>query len=113
MFEPNVLNYFLVLLGGFGVVWSYRHTAKRQDKHIGEFEYAAFSTLWGIPVFFVFIQAIKSKPDLLSSIFALPMAATPVLFVLGVALGYLGAQIIALVLTIRKYFEDRSRNKSL
>lgn len=107
MFEPNVLNYFLVLLGGFGVVWSYRLTSKQQDKRIGEFEYAAFSTLWGIPVFFLFYEIIKSNPDALKSMFDLPMMASPVLFGLGVGIGYVGAEIVSLVLTLRQHIEKR------
>lgn len=109
MFEPDILNYFLVLLGGFGVVWSFRRTLKQHDEKISEFEYAAFSTLWGIPVFFVFAEALKSRPDLLNSAFALPMSATPTLFLLGVVLGYIGAQVVRLFLLLRQVFQSRKQ----
>ncbi len=87
--EPNVLNYFLIVLGGFGAVWSFRFFAHGQEKKITEFEYAAFSTLWGIPVFFVFVTALKDKTDLLDAAFKVPMTATPSLFCLGVLGGFL------------------------
>lgn len=93
MIDLNVLNYFLVILGGFGVVWSFRIVAKRSDKTIKEFEYAAFSAIWGIPIFFIFASALKTRIDLLNVALALPMTATPVLFGLGVAIGAIGAEI--------------------
>ncbi len=105
MFEPNVLNYFLVLLGGFGVVWSYRLTSKQQDKRIGEFEYAAFSTLWGIPVFFLFYEIIKSNPDALKGMFDVPMMASPILFALGAGFGYVGAELVGLLRALRKHLQ--------
>lgn len=93
--EPNVLNYFLIVLGGFGTVWSFRFFTNRQSKKITEFEYAAFSTLWGIMVFFIFVQALKGRADLMNAVFAVPLTATPSLFVLAVCLGLLGAVIFA------------------
>lgn len=107
MFEPNVLNYFLVLLGGFGVVWSYRHTRRLRKELIGEVEYAAFSTLWGIPVFFVFFEATKSRPDLQESMFALPMAVSPILFILGCVAGYFAAKLAELFLILKEHFENK------
>jgi ABC-type Co2+ transport system permease subunit len=104
--ELNVLNYFLVILGGFGIVWSFRHFSGRgNSRSIGEFEYAAFSALWGIPVFFVFAGLLKDKLDLWKSIFALPMMATPVLFILGVLTGWIGAEIWLLLLALRTYIK--------
>lgn len=97
MLDP--INYFLVILGGFGVVWSYRHFTKQQEKHISEFEYAAFSALWGIPVFILYLLC-SDLVDLvgwpgrnLDMMFAMPMLTTPALLLIGIALGYLGAAI--------------------
>jgi hypothetical protein len=83
--DLNVLNYFLIILGGFGVVWSFRLVNGR--KPIAEFEYAAFSTLWGIPLFFLFVYGLKGHIDQINMAFAVPMTATPTLFIMGIILG--------------------------
>lgn len=111
MTDTNVLNYFLVVLGGFGVVWSFRHFSHHQGKKISEFEYAAFSAIWGIPVFFIFLDAEKSRPDFLNAIFATPMLATPALFLLGAALGGLGAKITMVGSIFWKYIEFKLHSK--
>jgi len=94
MLDP--INYFLVILGGFGVIWSYRHFTHQQSKHISEFEYAAFSALWGIPVFLLFLLCsdLFGRPDRsYEMMLAMPMLTTPALLIIGVSLGYLGAMI--------------------
>jgi hypothetical protein len=86
----------LAVLGDFGVVWSYRRTRGEHKEFMSEVEYAAFSTLWGIPIFFSFVEALKSRPDLLNGAFALPMSAKPIVFFMGVIFGYLGAKLLVL-----------------
>lgn len=40
------ITYFLFVIPGFFLVWTYRHFTKAQD--LGQFEYAAWSLLWGV-----------------------------------------------------------------
>ncbi len=40
------LNYLLFVIPGFMVIWSYRHFTRAEK--MGEFEYAAWSLIWGI-----------------------------------------------------------------
>jgi hypothetical protein len=88
--EPNVLNFFLVVLGGFGVVWSFRLFSGRKEKSIGDFEYLAFSTIWGIPNFLAFWWLKGGRPEDLKMAMEIPMAATPGLFLLGIFFGAVG-----------------------
>lgn len=87
------LNYFLVILGGFGVVWGYRCATNQKDRKIGEFEYAAFSAIWGIPVFLLFVEVSKAQPKLLENIFTVPMIGTPALFLIGLFFGLAAGEI--------------------
>ena len=94
MLDP--INYFLVILGGFGVVWGYRHFTRQQEKKISEFEYAAFSAIWGIPVFILYMTPFVltgNAQSYLEDMFALPMLTTPLLLVIGVFLGFVAAKI--------------------
>lgn len=86
-------NYFLVILGGFGAVWGYRHFSKQQDKKISEFEYAAFSALWGIPTCLAFLFAAKYIPNLLNGLDIVPMVGTPIVFGAGVFSGWIAVLI--------------------
>lgn len=87
MANPDVLNYFLVVLGGFAFVWCFRKISGRRESRLGEFEYAAFSTIWGIPVFLLFSWIERGRPDLLNAVVEFPMMATPALVILGGVLG--------------------------
>lgn len=40
-------NFFLIILGGFFAVWSYRKTS-RWKRDITDFEYLGFSAFWGL-----------------------------------------------------------------
>lgn len=93
MIDPNVLNYFVVILGGFGAVWGYRHFTHQQDKKIGEFEYAAFSALCGIPIAIGLILLAFSFPGLGKIIDTAPMLFSLPLFCVGVVVGWIGARI--------------------
>ncbi len=59
----------------------------RKASKIGEFEYAAFSTIWGIPLFISFAWLTRENPQVLQGALAVPMTATPYLFLLGLAIG--------------------------
>lgn len=100
MLDPNVLNYFLIVLGGFGLVWGFRHFSGSKEKRITDFEYAAFSTIWGILVFGLFISVIQKSPrfpELLSQIQGYPALATPSLFIIGVSVGSAAGSIFKII----------------
>jgi hypothetical protein len=46
--DLNYISYLLFVVPGFCFVWTYKHFTKAQK--IGEFEYAAWSFLWGVPL---------------------------------------------------------------
>lgn len=87
MIDPNVPSYFLIILCGFGAVWSFRHFSKSQSNKIYEFEYVAFSTLWGSLIFLPILIVLEKKLELLNVVNQYPFIATPALFVLGVLMG--------------------------
>lgn len=97
MIDPSVLNYFLVVLGGFSVVWSYRCVRNQQEKKIGEFEYAAFSALWGIPVFLLYVWLGRPGAEVWDTMFKIPMLTTPILALIGGTMGLIGALIMHFV----------------
>jgi len=47
--DLSYTSYLLFVIPGFCLVWTYRHFTK--SSKIGEFEYAAWSFLWGVPQF--------------------------------------------------------------
>lgn len=107
MIDPNVLNYFLIVLGGFSVVCSYRFFAGKREEKIGEFEYAAFSAIWGILVFMIFVEIMKKNPELFQRVLELPMTGTPSLVLIGALLGFAGAMLLSLWNLVDKLAEKR------
>ena len=95
MIELNILNYFVVILGGFGIVWGFRHYSGRPTTKIGEFEYAAFSAFWGIPIPFLFFYFIAphTSAAMLNLIDTVPMMVTLILLPIGVGVGYVAGTI--------------------
>jgi len=91
MFDPNVPSYFLIILCGFGAVWSFRHFSKRHTEKIYEFEYVAFSTFWGSLIFWPVLLCLARYPNLLQYLSYYPFIATPSLFLLGMFLGWFAA----------------------
>lgn len=91
MFDPNVPSFFLIILCGFGAVWGFRR-AMESKNHLGEFEYLAFSTLWG-SVIFMPIAYFLDKIKLLPSLTVFPFLATPWLFLTGVFFGEISSLI--------------------
>ncbi len=95
MTDTNVISYFLIIMSGFGTVWSFRFFMGRSNKKITEFEYAGFSTLWGSLVFLFYIWLLKDRIDsMIPTLSAFPFVATPSLFILGLLVGSLGAGIV-------------------
>lgn len=60
--DMSTFGYLLFVLPGFVVVWSYRHFTKA--KQIGDFEYAAWSFVWGTFIFFLFGLCIRMNDAL-------------------------------------------------
>lgn len=85
--EPDVLNFFLVVLGGFAVVWTFKRCSGRKSVPISDFEYLAFSTMWGIPVFLLFWHIKGGSYEAIKVALEIPMTATPALFLLGAGIG--------------------------
>lgn len=89
----DAINYFLVFLGGFGAVWGYRKFTKSEEK-ITEFEYAAFSALWGVPIFILWFLVFKYAipiEKLNAILSSTPMLASWLLFGIGVLGGYVAS----------------------
>lgn len=95
--DPNVPSFFLIILSGFGIVWSFRHFAYRRYIKISDFEYLAFSTLWGsiicIPVFI----GIEKDLNLFAGVLTYPFVATPFLFLIGFVVGSISGYIARLM----------------
>jgi hypothetical protein len=104
MIDLDVLNYFVVILGGFGVVWSFRHFTGRSKEKIGEFEYAALSTLWGIPLAVILLVSFAVMPQNIHWLNEAPMFFTWPLFLLGLGFGWIAAQ-------IKLYWSNRKDGK--
>lgn len=91
MIDLNIFNYFIIVLTGFSVVWSYRRYTGQNDKPIGEFEYAALSAIWGIPIgllLLIFVHFFPSSADLFDKA---PMFGTIVFLPVGFLMGAIGA----------------------
>jgi hypothetical protein len=50
--DLSYAGYLLFVVPGFCLVWTYRHFTRSQK--IGEFEYAVWSFLWGVPLLLCF-----------------------------------------------------------
>jgi magnesium-transporting ATPase (P-type) len=110
--DANSFNYFLMILGGFGFVWSYRNTLALatgiEKRKITEFEYAAFSALWGVFIFTsVTMATLYAKVPSLTTLYDTIVQQAPFigaipLFIIGVAAGTLLALIVDVVTTSPK-----------
>jgi hypothetical protein len=95
MFDPNVPSFFLIILCGFGVVWGYRKVSETKNV-LGEFEYLAFSTLWG-SLTFLPIAYFLDKKHFLAPLTVQPFMATPSLFMIGLIVGGIAAALVAII----------------
>lgn len=102
----NVLSYFLIVLGGFGVVWGFRWFKYLgvEKKPISDFEYAAFSAIWGSSLFILFAKLLEGRNDLWTVIDQYPFVATPSLFVLGTVIGGFSAYVVSQICYFVKRF---------
>ncbi len=78
--------FFLIILGGFAIVWSFR-LFNRSTKSLGDFEYLCFSAVWGLVLVGFYSWAEDSKPEVLKVFFENPFAAGLVLFSFGLLIG--------------------------
>jgi hypothetical protein len=56
----------------------------------------------------IFAWGLSPNSTLLEKIFALPMAATPILFFMGICLGFIGAEIYLSLLIFRNNFKVKN-----
>lgn len=92
----ETFSYFIIILGGFGVVWAYRKLTKAEEK-ISDFEYLAFSAIWGAIslALFTLPPVLMGKiGELAGLISSNPYAAGPSIFIFGTFVGWLGYKII-------------------
>lgn len=87
MFSPDIPNFFLIVLSGFGVVWGFRQATGSKDI-LGDFEYLAYSTVWGIPIGIIFLVLIKDYQLWIKTMDIVPMVGTVFLFPIGVTIGF-------------------------
>lgn len=87
----NLLTYFLIVLGGFGVVWGFRlvYYWRVQKREMSDFEYAAFSAIWGSVLMLIVLPAFDRTPGMLNVIQQEPFTATPSVFIVGFMFGIL------------------------
>jgi hypothetical protein len=83
----GIYTYFLIILSGFGFVWSYRK-GKWNPKPISDFEYAGFSAIWGVIILGFYSWLMRNKLESLNNLLSNPYTAGVVLFVFGVVLGF-------------------------
>ncbi len=97
----NLVTYFILILGGFGVVWGFRAIRYWgiEKKPISEFEYAAFSAIFGSLLMLLVLPAFNTTPGLLDTLQVEPFIATPAVFAFGCAIGILGAWSLILLRT--------------
>jgi hypothetical protein len=100
----NIESYFLIVLGGFAIVWSFRWVRYRGriKEPLSEFEYAASSAVLGsflLGASWVLAHYLKWPPnDVLAAFGQLPFAGTMVLALIGSTIGMAAG-------SIRKYFK--------
>lgn len=89
----NVPSYFLIVLGGFAIVWGFRWAKYRgrSRKEISEFEYAAFSAVWGSLLLYVLLgfRNLFGWPSVetLGTYVEVPFIISPVIVLIGLGLG--------------------------
>ncbi len=75
--------YFLIVLGGFSLVWSFRLFSWAR-KPLGDFEYLCFSIIWGTVLVAFYTLVMRNHLDTVNAFFANPFAT-------GITLSAIGA----------------------
>lgn len=85
----DTFSFFLIILGGFGLVYAYRAVNSSKDK-LAEFEYLCFSAVFGVPVYMIIESSLLSTPEVLGRMVSDQYAAYAgglYIFALGLILG--------------------------
>lgn len=90
--ELGAINYFFIILGGFGIVWSFRKACGIK-KELGDFEYLGFSAFWGGILLATYVLSFEGDIEKLNQAIKIPFLAGITLFVFGCILGYLFGKI--------------------
>lgn len=101
---PDAFTYFLIILGGFGAVWSFRLLTGRSNTTMSEFEYAGFSAVWGVLVFGAYSWLMRGAPEQIAVITQQPIAAGPAMFVVGAVFGACAASVL---IAINSFWKSR------
>ena len=90
----NVPSYFLIVLGGFAIVWGFRWAKYRGQVKpaLGEFEYAAWSAIWGscyILATLTITEHVWQWPsdNTFNNFLQVPFVVTPLIVLVGLLLG--------------------------
>lgn len=113
--ELDTYTFFLIILEGFGLVWSFRRASGRH-KTITDFEYLGFSAFWGV-LLLGFWQTTSTDIEKFNELLKNPYATGAFLFGVAVILGLFAGKglslgkdlIILLKITgqnIRTYFKN-------
>jgi uncharacterized membrane protein len=79
--------FFLIVVGGVVIIWSFRRTTKR-TKDIKELEYLAFASIWGTLLVIAYSQLAKLLDvEALTQLLNNPLASALVFAVLGLLVG--------------------------
>lgn len=95
--------YFLIILNGFSLVWGFRKGIDSRSE-ISDFEYAAFSAFWGVPLFSIFQWLFKNDQEKFVEVIKTPLVAGTVFSLFSGLAGYV---IGAFLWKIRSAMEGR------
>jgi len=84
--DLGTYSYFLIIFGGFGLVWGYRKGIGSK-KQISDFEYLGFSAFWGVMVTAGMQGLLEKDPNKLSEFFKNGYVAGASLFLFALLLG--------------------------
>ncbi len=85
--------FFLIVLSGFAMVWSFRHFSHSPNK-ISDFEYLGFSSFWGVLILAVYTWIVRNHPNQIKILIENPLAAGVILSVWGGLVGGLIGRIL-------------------
>jgi hypothetical protein len=79
-------NYFLIVLGGFALVWGFRKFSLSR-RVLTDFEYLGFSTFWGVILISLFVWVQRSHIEQVNTLLSNPYAAGVTLAIFGYVVG--------------------------
>lgn len=98
--EPiNLITYFLIVLGGFSLVWGFRWEKYKGTKRepLEAFEYLAFSTIWGSVLLFwigfiAYLSGLMTDKNFVF-VSTFPFMISPAICAAGLLIGIIGAKL--------------------